>query len=216
MGFGMRFDPGLASEIKFADDSLQSLPRHSALIAQIVSGFSLIEGVIGGIYGALRHKEIDEALDELDNLSTNHRRVQACRKEIAANPLLASNPAHDWLMLRVLDYAERRNKVAHGLWGVGTSNSRNAYWLPSKRWASYLAAQLKYGIEGTYLEEAEKIRKMTEVYTLEDLSSLKAEGDGLLEEVFKLYSSLGVANAVADGWDVIPETGGVRAPRNGG
>src|SRR3546814_19127627 len=87
-------------------------------LGEIVTSFSLIEGVIGGIYGMLRHQTIEQGIESLQALSTNAKRVQAVRNEIAANSLLSVDQTHDDLIKQVLSYAEKRNKIAQGIWGA--------------------------------------------------------------------------------------------------
>src|SRR3546814_2826761 len=81
----------------------------------------------------LRHQTIEQGIESLQALSTNAKRVQAVRNEIAANSLLSVDQTHDDLMKQVLSYAEKRNKIAHGLWGAHPAHTDLIYRLPVKR-----------------------------------------------------------------------------------
>src|SRR3546814_20398330 len=85
---------------------------------EIVTSFSLIEGVIGGIYGMLRHQTIEQGIESLQALSMNAKRVQAVRNEIAANSLLSVDQTHDDLM------KQRSEESSVGKEGVSTCRSR--------------------------------------------------------------------------------------------
>lgn len=184
----------------FTSEGLKALPAHAALLGEIVTAFSLIEGVIGGIFGMLRHQTIDQGIEELQALSTNAKRVQAVRQEIAANASLKADPLHDILMKKVLSYAEKRNKIAHGLWGGHADQPNVVYRLPVKKWINFIAGVVRSGTDGTSIEKANELKTHLEAYDLSALESLKFEGDELLGEVFKLFNKLALINAREDGW----------------
>lgn len=185
-------------DIEFSSNGLQKIPKHAALIGEIVTSFSLIEGVVGGIYGMLKHQQVDEAFEELKQLPSNHARVQAVRKLIAQHPGLSRDPGNDDLMKAVLSYAERRNKIAHGLWGVTTSDSGVAYRLPLKPWINTMAGFVSARSSGALLKNLDRIKEEMQSYGLPALIELKREGEALLTKVFALFNSLAVANARAD------------------
>src|SRR3546814_13839340 len=83
-----------------------------------------------GIYGMLRHQTFEQGIESLQALSTNAKRVQAVRNEIAANSLLSVDKTHDDLMKQVLSYAEKRNKIAHGILGAHPAHTDLIYTLP--------------------------------------------------------------------------------------
>jgi len=190
----------MMDDIYFSADGLQHLPSHAALIGEIITSFSLIEGVVGGIYGMLRHQEIDQALDDLNKLSSNHARVQAVRKLIGDHAELSKDAGNDALMKRVLDYAELRNKVAHGVWGALRTDDKVAYRLPLKRWISTVAVIISAGTSGTFMDKIDALKAEMESYDLSALVNLKSEGEKLLADVFFLFNKVAKENAKADFW----------------
>lgn len=102
--------------INFTSDGLKDFPTHAAVLGEVVAAFSLIEGVVGGIYGMLRHQTIEQGIDELQALSTNAKRVQAVRQAIAGHSLLSADPKHDELMKQVLSTQQDRS------WPLGRSS----------------------------------------------------------------------------------------------
>src|SRR3546814_16421393 len=97
--------------INFTLDGLKAFPAHAAALGEIVTSFSLIEGVIGGIYGMLRHQTIEQGIESLQALSTNAKRVQAVRNAIAANSLLSVAPTQADLMNQITSYAQQLHKI---------------------------------------------------------------------------------------------------------
>src|SRR3546814_9310845 len=126
-------------------------------LGEIVTSFSLIEGFIGGIYGMLRHQTIEQGIESLQALSTNAKRVQAVRNEIAANSLLSVDQTHDDLMKQVLSYAEKRNKIAHGIWGAHPAHTDLIYRLPVKKWINFIAASVRSGTNGTMIDDIDAL-----------------------------------------------------------
>lgn len=187
-------------DIEFSTNGLEKIPKHAALIGEIVTSFSLIEGVVGGIYGMLKHQQIEQATEELKQLSSNHARVQAVRKLIAQSSLLSKDSSSDDLMKQVLGYAERRNKIAHGLWGAIPTDDGVAYRLPLKPWISTIAGIVSAGTSGTFLENIDRLKDEMESYGVAELADLKKDGEALLTRVFALFNSLAIANAKADQW----------------
>lgn len=199
MQYKMRIDG-----ITFSPSSLDERPAEAALLGQIVTTFSLIEGLVGGIYGMLRHQDIGEALDELKDLPTNARRVQAVRNELAKNPLTAKDSQHDDLLKSVLNYAVRRNKIAHGLWGTNPDNQDHVYRIPVKKWINWLAALISSGTDGTFVEKVDMLKAEIETYDIQIIKQLKIDGEALLIEVGNLFNQLAAVNAEADGWQKVP------------
>ncbi len=195
MPIGFKLD-----NIEFSTSGLQNIPRHAALLGEIVTSFSLIEGVVGVIYGMLKHQQIEQSIEELKQLPSNHARVQAVRKLIAQSSVLSRDSSSDDLMKQVLGYAERRNKVAHGLWGATPSDSDVAYRLPLKPWISTIARIVSTSTSGTFLENIDRLKDEMESYGVAELADLKQEGEALLTKVFALFNSLAMANAKADKW----------------
>lgn len=196
---------GFAMEgIEYTVDGLSTLPAHAALIGEIVATFSLIEGTVGGIYGMLRHESIESALEELKDLSNNSRRVAKVRKLISDHALLAADPRNDELMKSILDYAERRNKIVHGLWGSRPGDSETAYSLPLKKWIPFNATLVSSGTDGTTFQRIEELRRAVDTYNLATLSSLKMTGNTLLLRALELFNSLAKTNARMDRWGISP------------
>ncbi|MCC8556489.1 hypothetical protein [Xanthomonas vesicatoria] len=192
---------GLQMEgIYFTADGLKGCPTHAASLGEIVTAFSLIEGVVGGIYGMLRHQNIDQGVEELQKLSTNAKRVNAVRKEIGINALLSDDASHDELMKRVLNYAEKRNKIAHGVWGSRLGQQDFVYCLPVKKFINFMARAVSAGTSGKPLELMEELKAHVEIYDLAALAALKLDGENLLTEVFVLFNKLAQKNAKSDGW----------------
>jgi hypothetical protein len=186
--------------ISFTSDGLKGMSSHAAVLGQVVTAFSLIEGVVGGIYGMLRHQTIEQGIEELQALPTNARRVQAVRQAMTNCPSLAADPSHDDLMKNVLSYSERRNRIAHGLWGVHPNQQDVLYRLPVKKWINYIATVVSSGTDGTSNAKIDELKTYLETYNLAELSSLKTDGDNLLVEVLKLFNALALSNAKGDGW----------------
>jgi hypothetical protein len=185
--------------IAFTPDTLAGHPEHAALLGQVVTSFSLVEGVIGGIYGLLRHQEIDAALEDLKALSTNAKRVQAVRQAIATHPTLSADPENDLLMKAVLSYAEARNKIAHGIWGSRSDQADIVYRLPVKKWINFAGGLVAGWTSGTAMDQIDALAGLVEEYSVSDLHALQLEGVDLLERVFKLFNELAMDAALVDG-----------------
>jgi len=120
-------------EVDFTSEILNEYPEHAAVVGRIVTSFSLIEGVVGAIYGLVKHEAIEDALKGLKKMRGNRDRVVAVQKALEHSPPSA-HAAETALMLdKVLKYAERRNKIAHGLWGRKTGEPDTLYHLPVKK-----------------------------------------------------------------------------------
>lgn len=195
MPYGFEID-----EIAFSPDSLSSHTAHASVLGRIVSSFSLIEGVIGGIYGLLKHKDIDEALEELKQLSSNSKRVQAVREAIRLEPQHPMAAKLEDLMKRALSYAEQRNKIAHGLWGTKAGSIDIVHRIPVKKWIVFLAPLISKGTSGTATQSADALASTIEEYSLNDLISLEDDGNLLLKEVMTAFIELGRSAATTDGW----------------
>src|SRR3546814_12324192 len=76
-------------------DRLKAFSAHAAALGEIVTSFSLIEGVIGGVYGMLSDQTIEQGIQSLEAPSTNANRSQAFRNEISLNSLLSSDQAQE-------------------------------------------------------------------------------------------------------------------------
>src|SRR3546814_1385146 len=114
-----------------------------------------------GIYGMLRHQTFEQGIESLQALSTHAKRVQAVRNEIAANSLLSVDQTHDDLMKQVLSYAEKRNKIAHGLWGAHPAHTDLIYRLPVKKWINLIAASVRSGTNGTMIDNINRTEENT-------------------------------------------------------
>jgi len=186
--------------INFTDDALQQHPKHAALLGEIVTSFSLLEGTVGGIYGLLLHQDIETALESLQALPTNWERVQAVRSEVASNAELRGDPKIDELMKSILQFAEKRNKIAHGVWGTNPVAASIIYRLPVKKWINFLAPLVAHGTEGNAIEQVDELKAFIEEYNLSDLQDLKSEGSALLEAAMLLFRKLAINAAKSDGW----------------
>ena len=186
--------------IEFSPDTLRKLPNHSALLGQIVTSFSLIEGVVGGIYGMLRHQDIEAAVQHLKDLRTNAMRVHAVKKEIENDATLSLVPANAELMDAILRYAEKRNKVAHGIWGYDADKPDMAFRLPVKKWINFVAKIVASGTAGNSDEQIDELKSELEEYSLDMLQSLKTEGTAILQAVLELFNSLAMKAARSDDW----------------
>lgn len=186
--------------IAFTPDTMAGRPEHAGLLGQVVTSFSLIEGVIGGVYGLIRHQEIEAALEELKGLSTNARRVQAVRQAIAAHPILSADPAIDLLMKSVLSYAEKRNKIAHGLWGSHPERPDIVYRLPVKKWINFAASLVAAQTSGASIAQIDALSDLIEAYSVTDLQAIQSEGEQLLEPAFRLFNRLAMDAARIDEW----------------
>lgn len=193
MGFEM-------NGIEFSPETLTTFPQHAALLGEIVTSFSLVEGAVGGIYGLLRHQDIEAAIQDLSNLSTNSKRVQAVRTELAKHPTLSQDSANDDLMKSILKYAEERNKVAHGVWGRHPNRSDIVYRLPVKKWINFVASIVDAGTAGKSIEKVTELASHIEEYSIAALKTLKSEGAMMLEGTLNLLNFLAREAAIADGW----------------
>src|SRR3546814_8141302 len=68
--------------INFTLDGLKAFPAHAAALGEIVTSFSLIEGVIGGIYRSEAHTS------ELQSLMRNSYAVFCLKKQIQSYDVL--------------------------------------------------------------------------------------------------------------------------------
>lgn len=195
MAIGFQLD-----EIEFSNETLNKAHAGAHEVAQIVTTFALIEGVVGGIYGLLKHHDIDTALSELGEIPSNFKRVTAVRNII--EPTLTGEAAKeaDEIMKAVLKFAEKRNKVAHGVWGVKDGDPTILFRLPLKTYMKYVAGAVASGTKGDFMDRIDLLRAAVEPYRVDQLAQLRAEGEALLAPVHTLYNALGVIAAKSDGW----------------
>lgn len=186
--------------IKFNESALDSHPAHSALLGEIVTSFSMIESMIGGVYGMLRHETIEEGIEQLALMRSNNVRVEAVRKLLAESDKLPSEFLGDKLMLEILSYAEKRNKIAHGIWGTNVEKADECYRIPVKKFIPYLASIVRSGTDGTSMEKLKLLESYIETYTIASLKQIKAQGDELLTFTFKLFNTLALLAARDEGW----------------
>ena len=175
-------------KIEFSATSLTQRPRHAEILARIFTGFALIEGSVGGIYGLLKHRDYITALDELSEMGTNIKRTQAVRNLIKSElPVPEATPI-DALMVRVLGYAEKRNKIAHGIWGVRQGETDPIYRIPVKKWIVFLVSLLPQQADaGDIIDE---LNEHVEQYFIADLIQLEEDGAELLKEVVIAFTTL--------------------------
>lgn len=187
-------------EIEFTPDALLQHPKYAALLGEIVTSFSLLEGTVGGIYGLLLHQDIETAIECLKALSTNSKRVEAVRKEMAKNAELCGDPKNDELMKSILQFAEKRNQIAHGVWGSDPNTVDLIHLLPVKKWINFVASLVAHGTEGNAIEQIDELKAHIEEYDLSALQYLKSEGSALLEAAMLLFNQLAINAAKSDGW----------------
>lgn len=190
----------------FSPDALAGHPGHAASLGRIVSSFSLIEGALGGIYGILPNKSSYDALDELKKLPTNVVRVRAVKAQIAKSSPLATDTNLTSLMDRILSFAERRNKVTHGVWGVGCgvwgvwrSDADRGYRIPVKKWLVFVAQVAPSSMNGVIENDIDVLRTYVEEYDLGVLMALKAEASALCEDTLEAFTKLAMFSAMSGG-----------------
>ena len=126
MGYGIEVDGH-----KFCAKSLGERPRHAEVLGRIFTNWSLIEAHIGGLLGVLMHAEPKAGIAILSTFGSNYERVKATRKIAGAILKKEESADFDLLMKRVLKYAEKRNKFAHGIWGYRVDDEEHVFRLPS-------------------------------------------------------------------------------------
>src|SRR3546814_19751129 len=124
----------------------------------------------------LRHQTIEQGIESLQALSTNAKRVQAVRNEIAANSLLSVDQTHDDLMKQVLSYAKKRNKIEHGIWGAHPAHTDLIYRLPVKKWINFIAASDRSGTNGTLTGAIAGLTAQLDEQNLATTTALRAKG----------------------------------------
>ncbi len=175
-------------KIEFSDTSLTKRPRHAEILARIFTGFAIIEGSVGGIYGLLKHSDYTTALDELSEMGTNIKRTQAVRNLVSLELPAADAAPIEALMIRVLNYAEKRNKIAHGIWGVHPDEANVVYRIPVKRWIVFLASLLPRKADPSDI--ITELNEHVETYTVADLEQLERDGAALLKDVVLAFTGL--------------------------
>lgn len=161
-------------------DALKGHPDHAAALGRICTTWSLIEGTIGGILGILMRADPMAAVALLERFSNNRSRVEAVRKVAEATLTGDDAEKFDELMERVLKYAEKRNAIAHGLWGVVPQDKENIYRLPVKSYANF-ATLIAHQIDP--LAQADKLSAERKPYSLAALQELEGEGAALMEAI---------------------------------
>lgn len=196
MPWGLRLD-----DVEFTTETLDEHPEHAAVVGRIVTSFSLIEGIVGAVYGFVKHEAIEDALKELKRMRGNRERVAAIQKTLEQNPSSAHAMKTTLMLERVLKYAEQRNKVAHGLWGRKTSKPDVLYHLPLKKVILFAAPLIANGTAGKPVKGVKMLAAAISHYTLADLQAVEEEGKETLAEVFDCFNMIGKAAAIADGWE---------------
>lgn len=175
------------SDVKFSLQSLDTHPDYATSLTRIFTGFSLIEGTVGGIYGLLRHQDYETALEELKKLGSNARRVAEVRKLIKSELTAAEAQPLDALMKEILLHAEQRNKVAHGIWGT-EPGADHLYRLPVKQWINFLASLMPNASDASDI--IDELNEHMETWSLDDLAALEREGERLLEAIMAQFNAL--------------------------
>lgn len=188
---------------EFSERALLQEPVLAQQIAYVIAKFALIEGVMGGVYGLLKNQEIEQALDELKQLPTNSKRVAAVRAILDTRFQGDALSEADNIAKAVLKFAEDRNKLAHGVWGINSDTPGVLYWLPVKKLIPFTASIISAGTKGTVVEAADQLSTFIEQYTSTELSALELAGDNVLDAAFKLYNAAGALAAKADGWESV-------------
>lgn len=177
-------------DLQFTSESLRAFPEEAAAIGRIVTTFSLIEGIVGGIYGLLTHQDIESAIVELKGLPTNARRVQAVRR-LAAEVLEADRrQSVSDVLDRVLLYAERRNAITHGVWGTEHGNAEDLHRLDVKKWIPFLAGMIPAVANGLQEETFDTLRGQIHVFNQNTLLETEADGEALLTDIARVFTDL--------------------------
>lgn len=199
MPWGLKID----DKICFSTVTLNDYPDHSAVLGRIGSSFSLIESLVGSVYGILKHQAPEQALAELKKMRGNADRVWEVQKHLQETPPSVWSAETASAMDRVLDFAQRRNKIAHGIWGAVEEEKDVLYHIPVKKLIMFIAPMFARASEGRPTEGVDDLKTQMSRYTLYELSALEKEAEELVVELFTCFSEIGKAAAVAAGWEQI-------------
>ena len=103
-------------------------------------------------------------------------------------PDIESRADIDALMVRVLSYAEKRNKIAHGIWGVDPNETDAIFRIPVKKWIVFLASLIPNRADaGDIIDE---LNEHVEEYQISDLVALENQGVELMKDVVLAFTTL--------------------------
>lgn len=173
--------------VTYASASLKNHVQHAAALGRIVANYAQIEAAIGGILGLMMKADMEAAIVVLSKIKSSSAQIQTTRA-VAESTLAPAEAAQlNTLLGRVSNHAERRNKVAHGLWGAKASEPDTVYRLPLTALAKFMVRiphQFKSGQEPSVADVASR----RESYTLQDLLTIEAEGEQVHRDVMTYYT----------------------------
>lgn len=171
---------------EFTVYALVDRPEHSAVLGRIFTSWSIIESVISGILAILMDAPGPVTVELLSTFSNNRTRVEAVRK-VAKRVLKQKDlKEFDALMKDALDYAEKRNQVAHHLWGKSDDDTTVIYRMPMKALShiyAYLPGEIPREVSQMHKDE-------TVAFTVQQLEEIEEQGAKLLGRLMKELTKL--------------------------
>jgi len=125
------------------------------------------------------------AIALLSTFRTNNSRVQAVKKVAKATLPASEYDPFQLLMKRVLSYAERRNEIAHGLWGVKEEDVANVYRLPLTALSDFALIAVSAYKSGAIAKVVGELEAQMRPFSLHDLEHIENDGEDLLGAVMK-------------------------------
>lgn len=168
--------------VEFSEVALKTRPEHAAVLGRIFTSWSLIEVTVSSLLGLMMHAEPRAAVALLSQFNANWQRVKAVRK-VAKEMLPDEDKAgFDALMKDVLSHAEKRNEVAHGLWGAHPDRPELVYRMAMSAFSEFAVTAPH---EATVDAEAvvHSFNSRMQAFTIEELVSIEEEGAGILRRV---------------------------------
>lgn len=186
MKFGMKI-PTSKGEITFWPGAIEDAPRHAAILLRLMTGFSVLEGLAGGIYGVLEHADPEAALLKLRSISMNKARSDTVIK--AAKSTLPSEEADKLVTLieKFIKYSQRRNELVHAVWGYSEDTPDIIYRLDMKDFIHFIARLPNDVKEGRPISGVDELEGCLHRIFIKDLESLEAEGHALTLELWDAY-----------------------------
>lgn len=187
-------------DIEFDELALVNRPAHAAVLGRIFTSWSLIEGTVAGLLGLMMHADQSAALAILSTFRSNSSRVDAVRKVGKQVLDETVQPRFDTLMKKVLDYAEKRNAVAHNLWGSNANEPDIIYRMPMTALSTVFVQMVD--IDGSNFDvEAfvDSHKAQMTAFTVSDLEAIEQQGRDVLKLVMTETTQKGFDRAVEKG-----------------
>lgn len=164
-----------AKDFAFGFDTAAAIPAIAARVGSCVTSWSYVEHQMAVLLGVLINAENEASIAAFSAIKNSNQQRSAL--EAAAKKLL-SEAERDLLkriLLKIQLTSEKRNTIAHGLWGVVGGVEDRAVLISQSDMSGWNASVLIASDKGQYNPNFEVIAERLEVYEFQDFDEIASE-----------------------------------------